>query len=147
MAFRILHITLAFLIFVSSTGFTLNSHFCQNTLQSVAIFLTPKNCHERAASHCTMAMPKNCCAKKKTSCEVSDDKDCCKDTSQFAKADIDFTPFTVSDFQINLPVFAHILPISYTIKTTLNDRLIRFKNYIPPPLIRNIPLLIQSFLC
>jgi len=147
MAFRILHIILAFLIFVSSVGFTLNSHFCQNTLQSVAIFFVPENCHDRAASHCAMAATKSCCSKKKTSCEASEDKDCCKDTSQFAKADIDFTPFTMNDFQLNLPVFAHISPISHAIKTILTDQLIRFNSYIPPPLIRNLPLLFQSFLC
>jgi len=141
MIFRILHITLAFLIFVSSAGFTLNSHFCQNTLQSVAIFLTPQNCHERAA-HCAMNVTKNCCSKKKNSCS----KDCCEDKSQFIKADIDFAPFVVSDFQIDLPSLFPS-PISIHFETILRHKLIRFKNYIPPPLIRNIPVLFQSFLC
>ena len=141
MTFRILHITLAFLIFVSSTGFTLNSHFCQNTLQSVAIFLSPQNCHERAA-HCAMSTSKSCCSKTKNACS----KDCCEDKSQFIKADIDFTPFAADDFQIDLPDLLPS-PLSIHFETTLIDKLIRFNNYIPPPLIRNLPLLFQSFLC
>jgi len=145
MAFRILHITLAFLIFVSSTGFTLNSHFCQNTLQSVAIFLIPENCHERAA-HCAMNAAKSCCSKNKNTCSDSEDKDCCEDKSEFIKADIDFIVFTIDDFQID---FVALLPHSISIhsETILTDRLIRFNTYIPPPLIRNLPLLFQSFLC
>ena len=145
MAFRILHITLAFLIFVSSAGFTLNSHFCQNTLQSVAIFFTPENCHERAM-HCAMNAAKSCCSKKKNSCSESEDKDCCEDKSQFVKADIDFTPFVADEFQIDLLV---LLPatISIHFETIFTEKLIRFKNYIPPPLIKNLPVLFQSFLC
>ena len=145
MTFRILHITLAFLIFVSSAGFTLNSHFCQDTLQSVAIFLTPENCHERAA-HCAMNAAKSCCSKKKNTCSESEDKDCCEDKSEFVKADIDFTPFAVSDFQMDLPALLSS-PISIHFEAIFTDKLIRFTNYIPPPLIRNLPVLFQSFLC
>jgi len=145
MIFRILHITLAFLIFVSSAGFTLNSHFCQNTLQSVAVFLTPENCHERAA-HCAMDAAKSCCSKDKNTCSESEDKDCCQDKSQFIKADIDFMPFTADEFQIDLPIiFSPIISIHF--ETILTNKLIRFNNYILPPLIRNIPVLFQSFLC
>ena len=145
MTFRILHITLAFLVFVSSTGFTLNSHFCQNTLQSVSVFLTPQNCHERAA-HCSMSSAKSCCSKSKKACSDSETKDCCEDTSQFAKADIDFTPFALEDFQLNLPLLLP-QPISIHFEANLTTQLIRFQDYIPPPLIRNRPLLFQSFLC
>ncbi len=145
MTFRILHITLAFLVFVSSAGFTLNSHFCQNTLQSAAIFFTPENCHERAA-HCATNAVKSCCSKDKNTCSESEDKDCCQDKSQFVKADIDFTPFAVDEFQLDLFTFLPS-PISIHFETILTDKLIRFNNYIPPPLIRNIPLLFQSFLC
>ena len=145
MTFRILHITLAFLVFVSSAGFTLNSHFCQNTLQSAAIFFIPENCHERA-THCAMNAVKSCCSKDKNTCSESEDKDCCEDKSQFAKADIDLKPFNTNEFQIDLlVVLSPIIPIHF--ETILTDKLIRFNNYILPPLIRNIPVLFQSFLC
>lgn len=45
MAARILHILLAMLTLVSSTGIVLNKHFCQGEFKNAALWVKPQACH------------------------------------------------------------------------------------------------------
>lgn len=49
---RFLHIALAVLILVSTSGIVLNQHFCHNQLVEVSITKAPLNCCGNTCKHC-----------------------------------------------------------------------------------------------
>jgi len=149
---RILTITMAFLVLLSSIGFTMDMHFCQGILQHVSFSGEAKSCHEIAAQNALSS----CCKKKqKTACQKSNnnvfkeacDKNCCSNQT------INVTPNTdLSAAQIAAPDLKSIQWISHVVKEysfqavhhTLSTPLPQ--NYKPPLLDKDILRFIQCFL-
>jgi len=87
---RITSLLMAFLMLVSSTGFSIDLHYCQGNLKSFSLLGEAKSCHEMAkAKHCSK-MKKACHAPKATK-EADDDckKDCCSNKKIEISADED----------------------------------------------------------
>ena len=47
---KIVHIVLAMMVLLSSSGFIVQRHFCQNELKSVSIYLKPDHCHTESVA-------------------------------------------------------------------------------------------------
>jgi hypothetical protein len=149
---RILNIILATLVFISSTGFVINKHYCQGELKETAFMVKAKSCHETAAEHededAHSKMPANCpmhSSKKKSPCEER--KDCCKDKSEFIKLDIDqeITSFEIQ--KIQAPVLASILLFAYNVDFLDQESSpVHYKNYKPPLLVCDYFVSLQTFL-
>ena len=68
---RVFHTILALSVFFSTTGFTLNRHYCRNQLQGVGLFAPATNCQHSAKASCCKdhrgcalqqeVEPKGCC--------------------------------------------------------------------------------------
>ncbi len=61
---KISHISLAFLILVTSVGFTFSKHYCGSTLKSVSVVVAPESCCE---------IPSGCCHDETTTIKLEND--------------------------------------------------------------------------
>ncbi len=137
-SYQIVAFALATLMFCTSVGFTIDMHFCQGNLAAVSVF--------GEATCCKNA----CVANKKACCQLpveNGTKGCCENTSIDVQLDTDIpqveTP-TLSKSQIQ---FVVAFVTTYFPQYNPTTSIVKYQNYKPPLLIRDIPVLIQSFLC
>ncbi len=145
---RMISLMIAALLLLSSTGFSIDLHFCKGHLKSFSLIGKAKSCHTISN--------KNHCSRKQKACHVNSTKksstenckkDCCTNKTFKVEPADDFQKIPLSKLTLSQTPF-----ISYVINTFLiqNDDLYKFiiphLNHIPPLLDRDIPLLIQSFL-
>lgn len=145
--YRFISLTLAFLVFTTSAGFSIDMHFCQHQLKSISFFGKAKTCHEKSQA----APMKNCPHHSKVVTEkegCTEDKDCCNNKTLHFQSDQDQQVQT-SDFLINkqFQKFA----IAYVAVFFVNDSSIEsdastYAQYKPPLISRDIPVLFESFL-
>jgi hypothetical protein len=135
---RLSYITLAFLLFFSSTGLLMNKHYCQDQLKSVAFFAKAKTCQHTKEIPClvhgTMTVPDE------------DSKDCCNNESEYLKADVDWVAPVMADLHIFAPILSVNLLLAVTpqlLMTSLPDSDLPCR---PPPLRERLAKL-QSYLC
>ena len=142
MAIRFSNIILALLIFFSSTGFTVNSHYCQNELKGVNVFLHPKTCHEKQSKA-------SCHKEAQTSCELEKacKNGCCTNTSDYVKLDQDqqFNGFEFKAFDDPVVIAALWLLSGFNFADDIKVS-IEYLNYKPPLLDFDFPAVLQSFL-
>jgi hypothetical protein len=147
MVFRALHIALAFLVYLSSIGYTLNQHFCKGDLIHSSLFLPAEKCENHSFDPARLGidvtgMPA-CCLKALE----AQHKDCCEDTSAFKKLEIE-TSFQDSDLDYpldDLLVFSAITFFkSIWVPAHFSDSKGRIA-YRPPPLNFNFQILFQVF--
>lgn len=146
---KILHLILALNILLSSSGIMVFEHLCQMRGKKVALFVQPKSCCQKRVQ-----VQGSCCAKA----EVANTQEslsripCCSDKSSFLKTDTQ--PSLQKVVTLSFVVDAFILPPSLNFAVEIandilphNQKILRFYLYKPPPLLRDIPVLVQSFLC
>lgn len=134
-----IHITLAFTLLFSSTGFWTFNHYCQNELVKTS-FLSFGSC-------CAGDASKSCDADKK-SCSQEDEDDCCDNKSSYHKLDqnqfinkIEFK--SLEDIVVVKTVTKHVnTDISLIDKKTL-----QYFNYVGPPIVFDYQVELQTFLC
>lgn len=131
---KILSVILSVVILFVSMGFTVSSHKCGG--KRVKTVLNIGN----ADVSCGMETTKKDC---------SDDKqmnsNCCQDQFQKIQLNDDYTQ--VISFKNFTPDFTVIfVAILFNILPTENVQTFSFKDYLPPPLIKDIKVLVQSFL-
>ena len=139
MAIRFLNIILALLILISSTGFTINSHFCRSQLKDVRIFFKADDCYKKIK---TNKIHQTCHAKKQ-SCE----NNCCKNTSKYYKLDQD-QQLSSFDFKLfSQPDFIATLWIIFNFEISKTDsKSAQYLNYKPPLIVCDLPVDLQTFL-
>jgi hypothetical protein len=147
MVFRTLHISLAFLVYLSSIGYTLNQHFCKGDLIHSSLFLPAEKCENHSFDPARLgidvtAMPA-CCLKALE----AQHKDCCEDTAELKKLDIEtsFQDSDLADSPNDLPVLSAILSTKRLWDPShLSDNkgLIAYR---PPPLSPDFVILFQVF--
>jgi len=136
---RFLNIILALLIFVSSTGFTINSHFCKSQLKDVRVFFKADDCYKKYYAQ----KAKQSCHLKKKSCE----NNCCKNTSDYYKLDLDqqLSSFDFKAFET--PALIATLWIVLNLELpNIDDKSIQYLNYKPPLIVFDLPVDLQTFL-
>ena len=135
-----LHIILAFLLLISTSGFSISTHFCQNQLQDLQLFCQAKTCSELRAKKesCHKVVEKNI-----KSCK----KGCCESKSDFYQLDLDqqtaptvLKPLNFKVIIVNLITFLDIESPSVDKKST------DYFNYKPPLILRNYTAELQNFL-
>ena len=132
----------------SSTGFSIDLHFCQGQVKSFSLLGKAKSCHEQAAkSHCKKKQ-KACHAPRTTQNELGKcKKDCCSnktikiEQNQEAKK-LQTLEITTSQVQF-VTAFVQVFLLA---ENDLDNIIIPHLNYVPPLLNKDIPVLIQSFL-
>ncbi len=139
MIIRFLNIVLALLVFVSSTGFTVNRHFCKNQLKDVRIFFKAEDCYQKYYVQKT----KKSCHLEKKSCESN----CCNNTSEYHKLDLDQQISSFDFKSFDDPYFIGVLWLAMNFKLSTNDsKSIDYLNYKPPLIISDLSVDLQTFL-
>tara|TARA_R110001592_G_scaffold234170_1_gene491800 strand:- start:1285 stop:1677 length:393 start_codon:yes stop_codon:yes gene_type:complete len=127
---KVLSVILSFVFLITSMGFTVSSHICggQREKTFVNIGRTDVSC-DMKLNDVTKEIKSNCC----------------QDEFQIVWLDENYTEQLP---KVNLSIGFAIVPIeilSNLLPKTLTQKIL-YKNYLPPPLIRDIPVLVQSFL-
>lgn len=136
-AYRIFALALALLMFLTSTGFSVDMHHCNGEFKSFSLFGKAKSCHSDAKITCPHH--KNMTAEK---------KDCCTNQTHTFRADRDLQQAQTVDFTLTGPLqnFVTTYILTFRKSQITSDENPVFARYRPPPLRRNIPVLFQSFL-
>lgn len=149
---KVLHIFMAFNVLLSSSGVTVFEHLCQMKGRTTSFFVQPKNCCQKQEIKKEFCQKSKCCKKAETTSKDPsiNKKPCCEDKAQFFKSETSgtsFEPFAVPDFKFQ-PLFAVAFPYVERFDIIpLNQKILRFYLYKPPPLVSDIRVLVQSFLC
>jgi len=140
---------MAFMLLLSSTGFSIDLHYCQGDIKSFSLFGTAKSCHAKAE--------KSHCSKNKMTChsamaetgEVDDaQRKCCSNKSIEVSPDMDTQKIIAEQLTETNITFISAFVAVFCIGEIfdLAKLIIPHLNYIPPLLDKDIPVLIQSFL-
>ena len=149
--YKAISLCLAFLVLVSSLGISLDMHFCKGVLKSVHVFGVAESC--QIASK--VQRNKSTCGEFLTSCTLQiapkvpslKKKTCCSN----AQIDIltgDYFQKEFSSKLISLKVFKSALfmdDFGFEANTLRFQPIFGFL-YRPPNLLKDIPVLVQSFL-
>lgn len=144
---RIFALTMAFLMFISSAGIAIDMHYCGGELKSVSVFGKAKNCHELEDKVPVKACPhhKNMNLEK-SGCK--EDKDCCSNKTEYYQSDQDLflqapIPFQVKEFHQFIVAYTSVFLMP---QNRINREILPFDHYRPPLILKDISILIQSFL-
>lgn len=135
-------LTMAFLLLVSSSGISMDVHFCQGKFKRANIFGKAKTCEQ--VNDCIRK-----CGKVIKSCHADgqdgDHKGCCE--NQSFELDFDFDAFDNSSADINTIQKQFLTTFTYTFVQNLVPKKgnPKFTTYIPPPLEKDITVLFQVF--
>ncbi|MDN5214585.1 hypothetical protein QQ020_21070 [Fulvivirgaceae bacterium BMA12] len=129
---KIANILLALLLLLTTSGITLNKHYCMGRLKSIAVFHKAESC-----------MPEMAMEGDDKSCA----KSCCEDVSEELKVtDLNKVTFGF-DLSPTWHPFAvsHPLTVDFDFISLIISRS-SYLNYKPPLIDLDIPTLVQSFL-
>lgn len=129
---KTLHIIFAFLILISSTGFTLKKHYCQHKLENVSFLPTSSCCKSKAHSSCKSA---------NDGCKTG----CCSNEIEYFSLDQDLKIQEIEIFS-----FQELLQFYPSIKDTWDksegtESANNYLTYKPPIVQRDISVLFQNF--
>jgi len=138
MTAKILHILTALSLLFSTTGLKVSFHYCEDAFSGFAIFKEASSCHTNTTS-CNSA--KSCCKSS------SDKEDCCDTDTEIFKQDIEKINVPVEFTDISFPLALLDKPQTFTNWNLLKKSNTKFQYYRPPPLIKDIPVLFETFRC
>lgn len=134
------NITLAFLIFISSTGFWIEGHYCQEQNEKISLFSFFGSC-------CDDEDQSSCSHDSQKEADHSEHGDCCKLSFSFHKSDL--KPSVLSqDLSTSYELFAvppSCLPIVNSTIPRGHDLPLRI--YVPPPILTDYQAQFQVFIC
>ncbi len=141
---RITALSMALLMLLSSTGFFMDAHYCEDQLQGISFFGKAKSCHDK------QEIPP--CHKTKKTCQhqkdgITDKDNCChNERIVIEKSELDATYqhiASVQDIQLDF-VVAFVMVYHFTHSGESYDQ--SLKNYKPSLPDRDFQLLYQSYL-
>ena len=131
------------LLLISSSGISMDVHFCQGDFKRANLFGKAKTCAEVAECG---TKTQTCSGSARICSSNGDHKDCCKNELIQLDFDFDSGEAQINNLQdIDIKFVAIIAPITNHYHRT-RFQIYNLSKYIPPLLIKNIPVFIQSFL-
>ena len=132
---KIASFCIALLVFVSTLSFTIESHYCGDVLVDSSVFSSVESCgmevqQKPSSKECDLINKKNCCSDEQL---VVDGQDNLK--ISFDKLDKE------QQLLVATIVYSYI-----NLFTELQTENIPFRDYSPPPLVRDVQVLDQTFL-
>ncbi|PHN01878.1 HYC_CC_PP family protein [Flavilitoribacter nigricans] len=146
--YRIIAFSLAILMFSTSVGFAIDMHYCGDHLKSVNFFGKAKDCLElanpKAEKKCSH--PHHQEEKTQNKAHSLDKKDCCNNKVIQFQADQD-QELQIVDYSISQPLQQFVVALVFTFfnPSPIERKKPSFALYKPPLLLRDIPVLVQSF--
>ena len=131
---KLLSVILSFVILITSMGFTVSSHICGGKKVKTTLSVGA------ADVSCGMEKNVNSCATKKQM-----KPNCCQDEIQLIQNDEDYTQ-QITDFDFSTDFLLAFVTSYVELFESETSEIDFFADHSPPPLIKDIPVLIQSFL-
>jgi len=129
----LLHIIIATTLLFSTTGVTITAFYCHDNLTGISIISQDVNCSKSGK--------KACCKNAK------EDKNCCTSNSEFVQNEFD----QIFNFSAELNIDNDIEAIAFVSENVVTDRRhvkdLSILHYRPPPILKDLNILYQSFLC
>jgi hypothetical protein len=134
---KILAFALTTLVLFSSNGLTLTAHFCMGEIHDIALF--------SPASTCGMAAPLSPCNNPESSNSYSlADQGCCEDVTMIVDGQEVIKTETLCIQETNLIsafAWSYLLLVNHS-----SAEIDSYREYTPPIIERDIPILVKSFL-
>ena len=128
---KIFSVVLSLLVLLSTLSFSIDKHFCGNTLIDTAFFKKAKTCGMEIDS----------------SQETSLKKSCCKDVVEIIKGQNELKLTSVDNLKFHQQLFINSFVYSYfDLFESLPKQVIPHKDYSPPNLVADIQVLDQVFI-
>lgn len=138
MGVRILHISLSFFLFFSTTGLEINSHFCTGKYKYSAVFVQPKNCCAKVQGHYP----------SEGSCQdEANQTPCCQNKASFFKSNQNQNYSETTTQEVTFPTFKISPSITFLFGQKFQYLDIDYYNYKPPLIRQDFPSLFQIFRC
>lgn len=129
---KIFSVSLALIVLCSTVSFTIEKHFCGDTLVDVSVFVEANKCKMEALE---------------MELETITKAPCCKDKIDVVKGQDELIVKTIDDLDVNQQLFVATFTYSYlNLFEGLPELVIPHKNYSPPILVTDIQVLDQLFL-
>lgn len=126
---------MALVVMFSTMSFTINSHFCGDTLVSTSYFSEAKTCGMEKSQDTNT---KECSIAK---------KNCCKDVTQLIEGQDDLKKSTFDSLSYDQQLFVATFYYSYiNLFEGLHNKVIPFKDYAPPLVVKDIHVLDEVYL-
>ncbi len=123
---------LALLVLFSTFSFTVDKHFCGSILVDKAIFSEAKTCGMDMHSHSEI--------------DLMDEDNCCSDQNISVEGQ-DELKISFKSLDLNQQLFLTAFTYCYSnLFEGLPQQVIPFKNYTPPLIVKDIPVLNDTFL-
>lgn len=129
---------LSLLVLFGSTSFTINMHMCMEQIESIAFFQNAPDCDMIAKSP-------GCPMENHNQESDPTNKGCCEDQTHLIEGQDELKEVGA----VSLPSLQFIAILNACIFYSLSPSLLEsysFKEYSPPKIERDIPVLVQSFL-
>ncbi len=126
---------MALVVIFSTMSFTINSHFCGDTLVSTSYFSKAKTCG--------MEMKQDNDSKE---CSITK-KNCCKDITQLIEGQDNLKNSAFDSLSYDQQLFVATFYYSYVnLFEGLHNNVIPFKDYAPPLVVKDIHVLDEVYL-
>ena len=144
---RIISLTLALLMLVTSVSFAVDTHYCNGELKSVSLFGKAKTCHEKAVEQDKPTCPHHQKMQQQSNDDEITKNDCCENKTTIIQADDDRTKsdLVAPTFQ-QLQQFAIAYVLAFHAKITTDKQSIQEYSYQSPIISRDIYVLSETFL-
>lgn len=130
---------LPLLVLFGSTSFTINMHLCMAQIESIAFFKNAPDCDMRAKG------PACAMGDHQQEGDHEDTKGCCEDLTHLIEGQDEFKEVgAVSLPKIQFVAVLYAVVFNYFALSDVRNH--TFKEYSPPIIERDIPVLVQSFL-
>lgn len=137
---NILHILLASLVLLSSTGLVTHMHFCQNELENYSFFLEPDTCPKEVVK-----IP--CPMHEGMEIEMESEKGCCDDETHYVKLSIEQEAQSLHIDYITDFLFAYLPNTLGLTEAEFYLKSAHYLNYKPPLITCDVQSRLQVFLC
>ena len=125
-------LSLSLLVLLSTFSFTIEKHFCGDTLIDIAVFTQAEKCSNEAMEIEIASISK---------------KSCCKDEVNLIKGQDELKLNTFEDLKFQEQLFLQVFAYSYVdLFQGLSEQVIPFKDYSPPEIVRDIQVLDEVYL-
>ena len=144
--YRPIALLMALLLLTSSVSFAVDMHFCKGELKSISFWGKAPSCHEQVAAKVSCHHHRKMMAEKGEA--ALEKSNCCDNRTVQVEADHERQTQTAMELELN-PSLQYFL-MAYTVSLLPAEDIARtlapYLNYKPPLILRDIPVLNQSFL-
>lgn len=136
------HIIIALSVFLSSAGFWVSKHYCQEKFQKTTFII--------GFGSCCSAKTADSCSADKMSCdeeEHEEDKGCCHSKSSFFKLEQDQQIQLAELTPLQLSILLNPIILGFSISLPAEVTILPHYNFGPPLIVYDRQVRLQTFLC